>query len=1105
MSVIDLTQDDIDDEISDDSQIEIVNENVAPPPTYFNNTVSQQCLAGQMRASVIVSETSPYYQHGTSIQVPMVLHNRAGQFELPHVDLYDTRGVLIGTLEESVARTIHSLLVDGHIRVVGFNDGILRGRRIATVLLSFYADRVLVEGVTGILRNSGLLVAPLPRPGGELHDFNARPQQTQTLTRLTDITTGHGPRQPAQAATTSYNTDAIRNMLPRNMTATATTTVASTSQNPQATAGGDPNSRLAAVKETFVTQIDLPEAEQPDRVITTLKRHQRQALFFMTLRETRDADIAKPRGAAEQAILPSLWITDRDNIQYHHTLVNLMCASKPPPIKGGILADDMGLGKTLSVLSLILKVPPPERNRNQREDANGMLCSRSHPRLAGKIHGSNLIICPLSTMSNWQEQVEAHIEPDSLTVCAYHGSNRKQNPHYLASYDIVLTTYSTMASEFTKQQRESLTNTYMSPLQEVSWHRVVLDEAHSIKERRTAANKAARELRAERRWCLTGTPIQNRLDDLYSLLLFMHAKPMDDLPIWNRHFASPFESYLKTLEGSSNFDKRQENGAKRVQQLMQCLCLRRMKQQTDVKTNAMLVELPPKFESMRRLELSPRERELYDKVEGMMRDKYKSMSRAGTVLTQYMHVWTLILRLRQLATHPRLWSEIKQIDMQALFEDEDSIEEQQWQQQAEESRRGRRGRGEVVVEEQEIETNVEKLSLWSNEAELFGQNIKCAYCEDDAVKEEDMHLAQTLRPEDFPGPAVTACHHIICRRCQQRLFGAVPTTRQEEQDAIMNDTSPVTECPLCDDLLGLSDLTRIPLSVLGKSIGGVSSNKSIEEQPQAQMQVQEPEPEPDPVQVPEQDEEQGLSVGGMYSELGALCRQFTTSTKTSALMRDIDAIREKRWHLEPGFGVDPDSEVIQARIAHLQRHPSKREKSLVFSQWTTMLDLISPILDDRGIQYTRLDGTLSRDRRMEVMKEFRNNPEMEIMLVSLRAGGVGLNLSCANHVFLTDSFWNPSVEQQAVDRVYRLGQKHPVTVTRYFIENSVEERILKLQRHKTRIVNLSLRDKTRAKHLEEEEEDPLESALAADEDHIVVPTSTNSRQRRLLDLDAILG
>lgn len=131
-------------------------------------------------------------------------------------------------------------------------------------------------------------------------------------------------------------------------------------------------------------------------------------------------------------------------------------------------------------------------------------------------------------------------------------------------------------------------------------------------------------------------------------------------------------------------------------------------------------------------------------------------------------------------------------------------------------------------------------------------------------------------------------------------------------------------------------------------------------------------------------------------------------------------------------------------------------KALVFSQWTSLLDLVAPVLDARGFGWCRLDGS-TRDRQ-GVVDTFQDPGGPPIMLISLKAGGTGLNLTAADNVFLLDPWWNPAVEDQAADRAHRIGQTKPVLVQRLIATDTVEERILALQARKRKLAEAAVGD-----------------------------------------------
>jgi SNF2 family DNA or RNA helicase len=132
----------------------------------------------------------------------------------------------------------------------------------------------------------------------------------------------------------------------------------------------------------------------------------------------------------------------------------------------------------------------------------------------------------------------------------------------------------------------------------------------------------------------------------------------------------------------------------------------------------------------------------------------------------------------------------------------------------------------------------------------------------------------------------------------------------------------------------------------------------------------------------------------------------------------------------------------------------QEHRALVFSQWTSLLDLVVPHLLERGISFSRVDG--STLNRAELVEQFQRPDGPNVMLLSLKAGGLGLTLTAADHVYILDPWWNPAVEDQAADRAYRIGQEDPVIVHRLVAQDSIEERILELQQRKRELLAAAL-------------------------------------------------
>jgi SNF2 family DNA or RNA helicase len=187
-----------------------------------------------------------------------------------------------------------------------------------------------------------------------------------------------------------------------------------------------------------------------------------------------------------------------------------------------------------------------------------------------------------------------------------------------------------------------------------------------------------------------------------------------------------------------------------------------------------------------------------------------------------------------------------------------------------------------------------------------------------------------------------------------------------------------------------------------------------------------------------------------------------------AALEALLRLRQASCHaaLVPGQTAETSSKV-EAVVDALSDAAADGHKVLVFSQWTSLLDLVEPHLRDAGIGFTRLDGS-TRDRAA-VVGEFQAEAGPPVMLVSLKAGGTGLNLTAADHVFLLDPWWNPAVEDQAADRAHRIGQERPVMVYRIVAKDTVEERILALQEKKRAIADVALGEANQAGGITREE------------------------------------
>lgn len=307
---------------------------------------------------------------------------------------------------------------------------------------------------------------------------------------------------------------------------------------------------------------NMPMAESPSSLSTTLLSYQRQGLAWMVSKENPEL----PKLGTDDVV--QLW--KRQGSKFTNIATNFSTTTAPPLASGGILADDMGLGKTIQVISLIVSNSQPKTNASSK---------------------TTLIVSPVGVMSNWRNQAQEHTKPDQTPrVLIYHGNGKKEAPN-LDQYDVVVTSYGALALEYKPDSKA----TPKKGLFSLQWRRVVLDEGHTIRNPRSKGALAACSLRADSRWTLTGTPIINALRDLYSQVRFLRLTGgLEDLGVFNSVLIRPLMS---------------ENPDSRLllQALMSTICLRRRKDMSFVN-----LRLPPFTSRVLRIKFHPHEKEKYE-------------------------------------------------------------------------------------------------------------------------------------------------------------------------------------------------------------------------------------------------------------------------------------------------------------------------------------------------------------------------------------------------------------------------------------------------------------------------------------------------------------
>ena len=748
---------------------------------------------------------------------------------------------------------------------------------------------------------------------------------------------------------------------------------------------------------------------------------------------------------------------------------------------GGLLADDQGLGKTFSTIALIAANPPPPRwVRAQRKAPDA------------RPSGGTLVVCPTSVLRQWQRELASKLTPAAgLRVLVHHGVGRTKSASDLTEYDVVLTTFAVVGIEVATPGRagdggggdgstavaaaaeaaadmgvnRAIDLTGRAPagvgapvgvgapaagggaIGGVDWFRVVLDEAQSVKNARSQVAVAVSAVSAQRRWCLSGTPLQNNVDDLFSYFRFLRYEPYGDPGAFRTMVKDPIRADPAV-------------GFRRLQVILKAVMLRRTKQsQIDGEP---IVRLPPRTVVHCQRQFMPDELRGYARLQAEYLSKMEEFAAAGTVSSNYVNLLHMLLRLRQACNHPSLVGGARLGGGEGV---------------------GGAGRGGVVAGISGAGERVSAASVGAARrlpAALRGMmraaaesgRCVCGICGDP--------------PQD---PAIASCcTRTFCRDCispHVTFAGTKAGGGGAAADFAVEDFL----CPSCGVALTHAHIHAASALVAaddnsGCTVGGRGQRgKTMNAGASGRGGA-----------VADGGWTRGGGVsGGAGGEIDAVpeLRTLLGGTKVQGIMDYLTALKSKHQAAiaaakakgkfrgaataaaaavakgtQLRCGIRSSDAALAAALPPLgpvyapgARPVQQRgtappgEKAIVFSQWTAMLDLLEPCLKSAGIHFRRLDGTMSLAARERALSEFEEKPDVTVILMSLKAAGLGVNLTCANHVILSDVWWNPTVEEQAIDRAHRIGQTREVHVVRFTVRGTVEDRILALQDRKRAMVS----------------------------------------------------
>lgn len=618
----------------------------------------------------------------------------------------------------------------------------------------------------------------------------------------------------------------------------------------------------------------------------------------------------------------------------------------------GILADEMGLGKTIQVISLVALL------REQEE-----------------YFGPHLVIAPLSTLSNWQDEFQKWTP--SIPFVLYHGTIEERQKIFrdqiskyynkgspTAKFPVVCTSYEMVLRDH-------------AALSKIDWAFIVVDEGHRMKNADAKLFRELQQFKSATRLLITGTPLQNNLKELWSLLHFLMPETFLDWEAFEVWFDF---SDLQDEEGTAQFieDKENQSLVSKIHKVLQPLLLRRIK--ADV-----AAYLPKKREYVLYAPMTKEQTDLYNVVNN------------------------------------------KKIDTRAYLENK----------------------------------VVESLTKAKNAS--------------DSSKQSSRQSSRTASSNSDPTPPPASNAFSLMMRPKKKGSAqpsvAPSTPLPSSRSASKRKTSPNTEDSSSKSAKSSRQSTPSTAPrTRGRSRKDLKSYKvdtdvdedKLDDDAFEEMLVQELQEQDDDSEDTQDADEIERAETLELAKLQVAEKRLGNPLMQLRLICNTPHNFYNPWAYDTKQEVDESIVTASGKMLLLDRLlPSlfdRGHKVLIFSQFKTQLDILHDYCSElRGWNVCRIDGSVSQEDRRKQIKDFNEDPEQNIFLLSTRAGGQGINLATADTVILFDSDWNPQQDLQAQDRCHRIGQTRPVIIYRLATKGTVEEELLLSADAKRRLEKLVIK------------------------------------------------
>ncbi|OAX84739.1 hypothetical protein ACJ72_00878 [Emergomyces africanus] len=663
----------------------------------------------------------------------------------------------------------------------------------------------------------------------------------------------------------------------------------------------------------------------------------------------------------------------------------------------GILADEMGLGKTIQTIALL-----------------------AHLAVEHAVWGPHLVVVPTSVMLNWEMEFKKWCP--GFKILTYYGTQEERRQKRKGWMDddrwhVCITSYQLVLQDQQTFKRRN-------------WHYMVLDEAHNIKNFRSQRWQTLLTFKTKARLLLTGTPLQNNLTELWSLLFFL--MPSDgsdtgvegfaDLRNFSEWFRRPVEQILE--HGRETMDDEAKKVVTKLHTVLRPYILRRLK--IDVEK-----QMPAKFEHVVPCRLSKRQRYLYDGF--MSRAQTKETLASGN----YLSIINCLMQLRKVCNHPDLFetrpittsfsmprSAIVDFEIKELFV-------------------RRRLLREDPLSKLDLDfLNLAPISRENTSRRLVDDTSRImAYGPLRALRERQYN--RTNWRMEFDGSSVQS----------------VLTS--------MENSSRKTRMQELERCLYFESKRHGQRPVYGKDlINFITTNIDIRPNsqrlpPRRSLIDWFSHQSPVIASMILSLNERSLAMENVIRKFAFVTPTVVASDITAAALTPIesryfnktqrvpayDPFHEAQMRLSIAF---PDKRLLQYDCGKLQqldkllrKLQSGGHRALIFTQMTKMLDILEQFLNIHGHRYLRLDGATKVEERQNLTERFNNDSRILAFILSSRSGGLGINLTGADTVIFYDLDWNPAMDKQCQDRCHRIGQTRDVHIYRFVSEYTIESNILR--------------------------------------------------------------